>query len=160
MYGGQSPEWLRAFDGERLTDQQISEIDQVVAQWITDYEDRHARTAAAKARARSVTHRAQRTVRAAVVVNAIAIAWLVAAAVNRDMLRVFDRFVRLGGGLAALCYLVIPVTLPAAGAVLAYRARSSTTRAKLKNNNRTYLIMSSAALAAWLTTFVAIWIAG
>ena len=105
-------------------------------------------------------HRAQRTVRAAVVVNAIAIAWLVAAAVNRDMLRVFDRFVRLGGGSAALCYLVIPVTLPAAGAVLAYRARSSTTRAKLKNNDRTYLIMSSAALAAWLTTFVAIWIAG
>ena len=53
VYGPQSKEWLATFDAERLSDNEISAIDDVVGRWIADYEDRNARTRAARSGAGS-----------------------------------------------------------------------------------------------------------
>jgi hypothetical protein len=157
LYGPQSNQWLGTFIGKLLSEQQVREVDDMVGQWIATYESRRARAPLATERAKSAARRARRTARAAVAVDGVAAIWLVAATINHDVLRAFDRFVRLGGGLVGTSYLLLPIIFPAASAALAYRAMSVTSRARLRLSCRTDLVISVVTLAGWLVTFIAVW---
>ncbi len=159
VYGPQSREWLATFDTQCLNDVEISAIDDVVGRWIDAYEDRNARTSAAKSRARVAARRTAWATRAGIVATIGAITWMVAASTSRSVLHVFTSFVRLGDGTGGALYILVPTVLLAGSAAFAFKATTWSARARLTTNSRLVLIESLVGLGTWLITLAVAWIA-
>jgi hypothetical protein len=154
VYGQQLAEWLPTLQPGRLTEEQITQVDRVVGDWIADHESRHSRSRQAQEQAATQLRWANQlsAVSAAVVVGATA--WLVAAIISKEALRALVRFDRLGGGLGAALYLLSPVLLVAATGLYAHRAHVRAVQARV-DDNRQGFACSVGALTMWVAGVVA-----
>jgi hypothetical protein len=155
--GDQAGEWLPLLTEERLDPDTISRVDEVVARWISDYEDRHRRTQEARDHAARFQRWSNRLAGlTAAVAVAVSASW-VAAVFSRSALRFLDHLVRLGGGLGAVLYMVVPFLLPLASAVVARRTSGRAVAARLKTS-QTGFAVSIGSWIMWATTITAVFV--
>lgn len=153
--GAQADEWLALLAEERLDPDAARRVDEVVANWISEYEDRHHRNQEARDHAARLLLWSNRLAGlAAAIAAAVSASW-VAAVFSRSALRIMVHVVRLGGGLGAVLYMFVPLLLPPASAVFARRARSRATAARLKTS-QTGFAVSIGALIVWALTIAAV----
>jgi len=139
-YVPQSKEWVATFDAERLSDDEISAVDNRIGRFIDDYEKRKATTASAKSRAERVARASVWATQAAVATTIVAMAWIVAASLNRPVLHAFASFARFGDGIGGVLFLLVPTLLLVGGAVFALKANRWSTRARAITNSRFVLV--------------------
>jgi hypothetical protein len=155
--GDHADEWLRSLDAHRLAADQVATLDQVVADRIRDYEERHRRDTASQTAAQKSLVRSSRTTAATVVVTIAALAWLVTSMISHPVLVGLDRFARLGGGLAAALYVTLPFLLPTAAAAYAQRCYRQAIAARIRTRRR-IVVYPALAAAVWALAMTAAFI--
>ncbi len=160
VYGPQSKQWVATFDAERLSDDEVTSVDNRVGRFIDDYEKRKATTASAKSRAERVVRVSVWATQAAVAITIVAMAWIVAASLNRSVLHAFASFARFGDGIGGVLFLLVPTLLLVGSAVFALKANRWSTRARAITNSRFVLVEPMVGLGVWLILLVVLSIAG
>jgi hypothetical protein len=158
--GNRRDEWLARFASERLSDDQVGVLDQVVGDWIDSHEERHARNADARRRAKTLVRWAEAGSFGSAAVDLAASGWLIAADVSHSALRAFGRFIHIGGGAVGAAFLLGPVAVAVVVFAFDRRTEETAKRARLARTGRIGTVVSVCGLAIWALTFISSLIAG
>ncbi|MDE3205653.1 MAG: NERD domain-containing protein [Acidobacteriota bacterium] len=153
--GYQAEEWLPLLAADRLDADEVDRVDQAVADWIDEHEDRHRRTREARELVARLRRWSAGLTGLSAAVALACTATLVAAVFSRPVLHFLVRLDRLGGGAGAAVYVLLPLGLPVCSAVVAHRVRSRSRDARL-DAPATPVVASLAAAIMWTAAVAAV----